>query len=131
VSADDRRRTTDDRFTVAPTSTPRPKAPMHWAGFTVPYPGYAWRVVRNSAILWLLLRLMLAGVLLLGGGPLALRASLLNSAVVTGLAALLVWLDARRFRETLFHANLGTHPASAPLLALGVAIGLELLVAAL
>lgn len=104
---------------------------MRRIGSTIPYPGYAWRVVRNSALLWLLLRLMLALMLLLAGVLTVPQVMELGRAIVAPLVPLLVWLEARRHRETLFHANLGTHPAWVPVLALGVVVGLELLVGAL
>jgi hypothetical protein len=82
-----------------------------------PYPPYAWRLARRSAILWILLRLVLlavTGVIL---------PSIMASAVVVGITATLVWLEGRRLHEHLFHANLRTSP--------DWAIGISLVVAGL
>jgi hypothetical protein len=69
----------------------------------LPYPPYARRVALVAVVVWVGLRLFMALP--------PLSASALSTAAsvwAIGLVALLVWLDGRRFREDLFHANLGT-----------------------
>lgn len=85
-----------------------------------PYPPYARKVARNSAVLWILLRLvsLFTGVA---------SASVLTGVVVVIITATLVWFGGRRFREHLFHANLGTSPAWAIGISLVVAGGLEVI----
>jgi len=70
----------------------------------LPYPAYLRALVRRSILLWALLR---TALLFLGDGTLSVAASL----VVVGGVALLSWVEARRGRESLFHANLGASPA--------------------
>lgn len=66
------------------------------------HPTYGWRIVRTSAVLWALIRLVL--VLISWTFLLATGASLVLIAAVV----LLCWFDGRRFNEHLFHQNLGT-----------------------
>ena len=86
-----------------------------------PYPPYARKVARNSAALWILLRL----VSLFATG--ATSPSVLIGVAVVVITATLVWLDGQRFREHLFHANLGTSPVWAIGISLMVAGVLEIL----
>jgi hypothetical protein len=85
-----------------------------------PYPRYARKVARNSAVFWILLRLL---SLFVGTAS----ASVLTGAIVVIVTATLVWLDGQRFREHLFHANLGTSPTWAVGISFVVAGGLEIL----
>jgi hypothetical protein len=66
------------------------------------YPSYAWRIVRSSAILWLLVRLALLVV------AKALRLTFGASMIVMAVPVFLWWLDGRRLNEHLYHRNLGT-----------------------
>ena len=82
-------------------------------------PAYARRLVRTSALLWLLIRLAL---ILVSGSLVLLMPASLAVVVVT---ALLAWFDGRRFHEHLFHANLGTPVWLGVLLSLATATVLE------
>lgn len=81
----------------------------------LPYPPYLWTVIRRTAGIWLLLRLVI-GMMFLGVVPfpdgiaMALHPSLLTRAAIASLAAVLVWWDRRRSHELLLSANLGTRP---------------------
>lgn len=66
------------------------------------YPPYAWRIIRTSLSLWLLIRSAL--VLVSGTFLLATGASL----VLIVATVWLCWFDGRRFNELLYHQNLGT-----------------------
>lgn len=66
------------------------------------HPPYAWRIVRTSLILWLLIRLAL--VLISGTLVLATGASLF----LIVATVFLCWWDGRRLHEHLYHQNLGT-----------------------
>lgn len=82
------------------------------------HPPYAWRIVRTSLILWLLIRLAL--VLISRTFVLATGASLL----LIVATVFLCWWDGRRLNEHLYHQNLGTP------VYLGVAISLAAVVCA-
>lgn len=85
-----------------------------------PDPHYALRTARDAAALFLLIRA--AGLF---AGPAAL--SPLAGLIALVATAALVWLDARRFHEHLFHANLGTSPAWSVGISAAVAGALEVL----
>ncbi len=73
-----------------------------------PYPPDFWRVVRISALFWVLSRLVIASILALSGGTsAALQLSWSARALLVVLTAILVWWDRRRAHELLLHANLG------------------------
>jgi hypothetical protein len=90
------------------------RAPARWAvdsaGF--PYPPYLWLVVRQSALLWALARMLVALVLLKATGDLsvALHPGLSTRVFVVVVTSLLVWWDRRRTHELLLHAVLGASP---------------------
>jgi hypothetical protein len=86
----------------------------------LPYPPYLWKVVRRSAVMWLLVRCAYAGVLMaaLAFGllpPAAGIAEALHPAwptriLIVALTAFFVWWDRKRSHELLLPANLGAWP---------------------
>jgi hypothetical protein len=86
-----------------------------------PYPAYARRLARNSVALWAPLHLVSRFVADAATPP------PIAGLVVVAVTATLIWLDGQRFREHLFHQNLGTSPAWAVGIALGAAGTLEVL----
>jgi hypothetical protein len=90
---------------------------LHLLSF--PYPPYAWRIVRSGAGIWLLLHLALFFLGIVLPSP--------HAAIwLVAICGALVWLDARRFHEHLFHANLGASPLWTAALAAVTAGVLEL-----
>lgn len=76
-----------------------------------PYPRYLWVVVRQSALVWVLARLLIFFVLWLTGGiVVALHPNFATRAFLVAVTALLVWWDRRRAHELLLPANLGASP---------------------
>lgn len=75
-----------------------------------PYPPYLRRVVRRSARLWMLLRLVGLVLGAVGDLPGALHPPWTTHASLVALTAVLVWWDRRRAHELLLHANLGARP---------------------
>lgn len=75
----------------------------------LPYPPYLWTVVRRSALLWVLVRLMFSFVLLLATKDLtvALHQNWITHIVLVAVVAFLVWLDRKNSHELLLPANLG------------------------
>jgi hypothetical protein len=69
----------------------------------LPYPGYLLRVIRMSAGMWFLVRLLAFLVVALAT-HLGLTAAI---QATYGIPALLVWIDRKRSHELLLHANLG------------------------
>jgi hypothetical protein len=63
----------------------------------LPYPPYLWKIVRQSAILWILVRLL----------TFALHPAWITHVSLVALVACLVWWDRRRSHEMLLPANLG------------------------
>jgi hypothetical protein len=103
----------------------------------LPHPGYLRRVALRSALMWLGAK----GILFLVLYPSSGLAAALQPTL--GIPAVLVWLDRRRARELLLHANLGAEEAwiwaasllmalaldaaaTALLLAIGGALGADL-----
>lgn len=79
------------------------------ASIRLPYPPYLWKVVRQSALLWVLARLLYSIVLWLATRDLTatLHPSWITRLVLVALAAFLMWWDRRRSHELLLPANLG------------------------
>lgn len=76
-----------------------------------PYPRYLWTVVRQSALVWVLARLLFFFILWLAGGiSVALHPTLMTRLLLVAVTALLVWWDRRRAHELLLPANLGVWP---------------------
>ena len=92
------------------------------ATLRLPYPPYLLRVALRGAFMWLVLRALALAVL---AARFSLHDGLFPSphtrVLLVALAALLVWLDRRRFRESLFLADLGTPPLWLWLAVLGAA----------
>lgn len=98
----------------------------------LPYPPLLLRVLRTSAVIWLLVRSAYVLLLLVGMGTsgvvgegvsAALQPSGLSRILLVALTAVLVWLDRRRAHEHLLPANFGVSPLwfwSASLLAAAV-----------
>jgi hypothetical protein len=77
----------------------------------LPYPPYLWFVVRQSALLWLLARvLILVLFLAVGDVSVALHPGWATHAFLIMVTAFLVWWDRRRSHELLLHAELGAAP---------------------
>ena len=73
-----------------------------------PYPGFMLKLARQSAVVWLLLRLLFFVLLWLAGGTsAALHPSLVTRIFIVSATVLLVWWDRRRAHELLLPANLG------------------------
>lgn len=74
----------------------------------MPYPPHLWAVVRQSALIWLLLRAALFLLMWLeAGAAAALHPSAGARLLLIGLTAVLVALERRRTRALLLTANLG------------------------
>jgi hypothetical protein len=91
----------------------------------LPYPPYLRIIVRRSAVLWLLVRLLLVVALLPFVGREAVHQA------TWGVPVLLVWLDRRFFRELLLPANLAASELWFWGASLGVVGGLDVLAAVL
>jgi hypothetical protein len=78
----------------------------------LPYPPYLWLVVRQSALLWPMARVLIALVLFLAAGDVsvALHPGWTTRAFLVVVTALLVWWDRRRSHEILLHAVPGAAP---------------------
>lgn len=77
----------------------------------LPYPRYLWLVVRQSALVWVLARLLIFVLLWMAGGIVtALHPTLTTRAFLVAITAFLVWWDRRRAHELLLPANLGAWP---------------------
>jgi hypothetical protein len=78
----------------------------------LPYPPYLWLVVRQSALLWVLARLLISLVLFLAtmDDSAALHPGWITRAFLVLATALLVWWDRRRSHELLLHSVLGASP---------------------
>jgi hypothetical protein len=76
-----------------------------------PYPAYLGTVVRHTAVMWALVRLLFF-VILAGGAGLsaALHPTWSTRIFLIAFTAFLVWWDRRRSHELLLHANLGARP---------------------
>lgn len=99
----------------------------------LPHPAYLRQVAVRSALMWLGVKGILFLILFPSSGPAAALQPTL------GVPAALVWLNRRRAREQLLHANLGAEEAwiwaaslvvalalDAALLAVGGALGADL-----
>jgi hypothetical protein len=87
----------------------------HWAAMvsaTFPYPPYLWKVVRQSALLWVLARLTYSVIFWLATDDLAvaLHPNWITRIFLIAVAAFLVWWDRKRAHEVLLPANLGAAP---------------------
>lgn len=87
----------------------------------LPYPPYLWKVVRRSAVMWLLVRCMyaltlMAALAFLGvlapaeGIALVLYPPWSTRILLVVITAFLVWWDRMRSHELLLPANLGAWP---------------------
>ena len=87
-------------------STAHRRLAVQSVGF--PYPRYLWTVVCQSALVWVLARLLFFVLLwLVAGLPIALAPTLTTRVFLVALTAFLVWWDRRRAHELLLPANLG------------------------
>lgn len=77
-----------------------------------PSPSYLWKVVLQSARLWVLARLLIFAILWLATGDptIGLFPTWTTRAFVVAVTGLLVWWDRKRSHELLLHANLGASP---------------------
>lgn len=85
----------------------------------LPHPGYLRQVAVRSALMWLGMK----GILFLILFPSSGLAAALQPTL--GIPAVLVWLDRRRAREQVLHANLGAEEAWIWAAALAVALALD------
>jgi hypothetical protein len=94
----------------------------------LPYPPYLWKVVRQSALLWILVRLMYSVLLFLATWDLtaALRPNRITHVFLIAVVAFLVWWDRKRSHELLLPANLGASSGWFWTASLLTATGLEL-----
>jgi hypothetical protein len=77
----------------------------------LPYPPYLWLVVRQSALLWVLARVLILVLLTATADvSVALHPGWTTRAFLVVVTALLVWWDRRRSHELLLHAVLGASP---------------------
>jgi len=76
-----------------------------------PYPPYLWLVARQSALLWLLARVLILVLLAATADvSVALHPGWTTRAFLVLVTALLVWWDRRRSHELILHAELGASP---------------------
>jgi hypothetical protein len=92
--------------------SPAPDRQVRGAGaLGLPYPPYLWLVVRQSMVIWLLVRVLI--LLLLAAATdvsIALHPGFTTRAFLVVVTALLVWWDRRRSHELILHAELGASP---------------------
>lgn len=79
------------------------------------------RLVRNTVLIWLLVRVVIA--IVLGLASFAPR----EVVIVCLVALVLVWVDIRTFHERLLYENLGFSPFLISSAVLSIALSLELL----
>lgn len=92
--------------------SPAPARQVRGAGaLGLPYPPYLWLVVRQSMVIWLLVRVLI--LLLLAAATdvsIAPHPGFTTRAFLVVVTALLVWWDRRRSHELILHAELGASP---------------------